>query len=315
MRVVGNRRMKLIVDEMVCIILCSLLWGCERRELTYYMEAEVTVTADWSCAGLEEEKEEGATLIIFPQDGSAPRIVLTGEREHTTVRLPLGTYDAVFLNRSFTDFNNLLFRGYDALESLEAYAKDVETRASTRVIVSSPDKLASATIRNFEVTGEMLGNYVAPVSCDVSSGNSCKMHFTPIPLVRRVQVTLNVRGLNNVRKVRCTLNDVPLSVFLHSYTAKFPRITATNRKNNFEKGSDLYLINASYLRLKNIEIGYNFDFPFMRKLKLNSCRMYVNGYNLLTFTAFDWGDPESRQSDRPNYPLTRVFNIGLKLGF
>lgn len=100
-----------------------------------------------------------------------------------------------------------------------------------------------------------------------------------------------------------------------SYTAKFPRITATNRKNNFEKGSDLYLINASYLRLKNIEIGYNFDFPFMRKLKLNSCHMYVNGYNLLTFTAFDWGDPESRQSDRPNYPLTRVFNIGLKLGF
>lgn len=100
-----------------------------------------------------------------------------------------------------------------------------------------------------------------------------------------------------------------------SYTAKFPRITATNRKNNFEKESDLYLINASYLRLKNIEIGYNFDFPFMRKLKLNSCRMYVNGYNLLTFTAFDWGDPESRQSDRPNYPLTRVFNIGLKLGF
>lgn len=100
-----------------------------------------------------------------------------------------------------------------------------------------------------------------------------------------------------------------------SYTAKFPRITTTNRKNNFEKGSDLYLINASYLRLKNIEIGYNFDFPFMRKLKLNSCRMYVNGYNLLTFTAFDWGDPESRQSDRPNYPLTRVFNIGLKLGF
>ena len=100
-----------------------------------------------------------------------------------------------------------------------------------------------------------------------------------------------------------------------SYTAKFPRITATNRKNNFEKGSDLYLINASYLRLKNIEIGYNFDFPFMRKLKLNSCRMYVNGYNLLTFTAFDLGDPESRQSDRPNYPLTRVFNIGLNLGF
>lgn len=100
-----------------------------------------------------------------------------------------------------------------------------------------------------------------------------------------------------------------------TYTAKYPRITTINNKNNFQLGSDLYLINASYLRLKNIEIGYNFDFPFMRKMKLNNCRLYVNGYNLLTFTGFKWGDPESRQSDRPNYPLTRVFNIGLKLGF
>lgn len=41
MRVVGNRRMKLIVDEMVCIILCSLLWGCERRELTYYWKLKL----------------------------------------------------------------------------------------------------------------------------------------------------------------------------------------------------------------------------------------------------------------------------------
>ena len=66
-----------------------------------------------------------------------------------------------------------------------------------------------------------------------------------------------------------------------SYTAKFPRITATNRKNNFEKGSDLYLINASYLRLKNIEIGYNFDFPFMRKLKYYSRSQYSsNGGSL-----------------------------------
>lgn len=99
-----------------------------------------------------------------------------------------------------------------------------------------------------------------------------------------------------------------------TFTAKFPRITESHSKNNYA-GSDLYLINASYLRLKNVEIGYNFDFPFMRKLKLSNCRLYVNGYNLLTFTGYDWGDPENRQSDRPNYPLTRVFNIGLKLGF
>lgn len=99
-----------------------------------------------------------------------------------------------------------------------------------------------------------------------------------------------------------------------TFTAKFPRASSLHASNNYA-GSDLYLVNASYLRLKNIEIGYTFDFPFMKKMKLNSCRLYMNGYNLLTFTGFKWGDPESRQSDRPNYPLTRVFNIGLKLGF
>lgn len=99
-----------------------------------------------------------------------------------------------------------------------------------------------------------------------------------------------------------------------TYSAKFPRASSLHASNNYA-GSDLYLVNASYLRLKNVEIGYNMNFPFMKRLKLNDCRIYVNGYNLLTLTAFRWGDPESRQSDRPNYPLTRVFNIGLKLGF
>lgn len=99
-----------------------------------------------------------------------------------------------------------------------------------------------------------------------------------------------------------------------TYTAKFPRASSLHASNNYA-GSDLYLVNASYLRLKSVEVGYNFNFAFMKRMKLNNCRLYVNGYNLLTFTAFHWGDPESRQSDRPNYPLTRVFNIGLKLGF
>lgn len=99
-----------------------------------------------------------------------------------------------------------------------------------------------------------------------------------------------------------------------TYTAKYPRISTVSERNN-TAGSDLYLIDASYLRLKSVEVGYNFDLAFMKKIKMNSCRLYINGYNLLTFTGFQWGDPESRQSDRPNYPLTRVFNIGLKVGF
>lgn len=99
-----------------------------------------------------------------------------------------------------------------------------------------------------------------------------------------------------------------------TFKAKFPRASSLHAANNYA-GSDLYLADASYLRLKNMEIGYNMHFAFLKKLKVKNCRVYMNGYNLLTFTDFMWGDPESRQSSRPNYPLTRVYNVGLKVGF
>jgi TonB-linked SusC/RagA family outer membrane protein len=99
-----------------------------------------------------------------------------------------------------------------------------------------------------------------------------------------------------------------------SATAKLPRATIAHKVNN-RADSDLFLVDASYLRLKNIEIGYNFKFPLLKKAGITNCRFYVNGYNLLTFSDFALGDPESRTSDRPNYPLTKVFNAGLRLGF
>lgn len=99
-----------------------------------------------------------------------------------------------------------------------------------------------------------------------------------------------------------------------TYTAQFPKISSNAAANNY-RSSDLFLCDASYLRLKSVEVGYNFNLPFMRKIKMDQCRLYASAYNLVTFTKFKWGDPESRQSDRPNYPLTRVINLGIKVGF
>lgn len=97
-------------------------------------------------------------------------------------------------------------------------------------------------------------------------------------------------------------------------SARWPRASMEGRRNN-TANSNLYLVDASYIRLKSIEVGYSFDFPFMKKAKISSLRLYTNAYNLLTFDSFKFGDPESRTSDRPNYPLTKVINFGLKIGF
>ncbi|WP_461641989.1 SusC/RagA family TonB-linked outer membrane protein [Labilibaculum euxinus] len=97
-------------------------------------------------------------------------------------------------------------------------------------------------------------------------------------------------------------------------TAKLPRATLAHKTNNYQS-SDLFLVDASYLRLKNIEIGYKLNLPVFQRAGIDNCRLYLSGYNLLTFSKFKLGDPESKTSSRPAYPLTRVINLGLKLAF
>jgi len=96
--------------------------------------------------------------------------------------------------------------------------------------------------------------------------------------------------------------------------AKYPRATNLNASNNY-CGSTLYEVNSSYLRLKSMQVAYHFNFPFMQKIKMNNLTLALSGYNLFTITSFKWGDPESRTSDRPSYPLTRSFALSLKVGF
>ena len=96
--------------------------------------------------------------------------------------------------------------------------------------------------------------------------------------------------------------------------AAYPRPTFLRDANNYAE-STLWEKDSKYLRLKNLQIAYNFDLPFMKKLKLNTFQLALSGYNLLTFTPYIWGDPESRASNSPSYPLTKTYSLSLKLGF
>lgn len=97
--------------------------------------------------------------------------------------------------------------------------------------------------------------------------------------------------------------------------ARYPRASFLNGRTNNYQESTLWEKDAKYLRLKSIQIAYNFKFPLMQKLKMNTCQLAFSGYNLLTFTPYIWGDPESRASNFPTYPLTKTYSLSLKLGF
>lgn len=99
-----------------------------------------------------------------------------------------------------------------------------------------------------------------------------------------------------------------------SQSAKYPRVSQNSYQNNYADAT-LYAVDAKYLRLKTLQIAYNFHFPLMKKLGMDNLQMSLSGYNLLTFTPFIWGDPETRVEVAPSYPLQRTFTLSLKAGF
>ena len=93
------------------------------------------------------------------------------------------------------------------------------------------------------------------------------------------------------------------------------------------KESSVWRKDASYVRLKNIEIGYTFegDQPFMKQIGIKSLRFYASGFNLLTFCdpfvrAFDpektvTTDDGDNEGEGFTYPLTTTYNFGLNISF
>jgi len=95
----------------------------------------------------------------------------------------------------------------------------------------------------------------------------------------------------------------------------YPRFSADNPGTNYAL-STFWLQDGSYIRLKNIEIGYTFETKFVKNLGLSSCRIYLNGNNLITWSKlFPGDDPESPdpQANNSPYPVTRIINFGLNI--
>lgn len=96
--------------------------------------------------------------------------------------------------------------------------------------------------------------------------------------------------------------------------SKAPAISFSSKINNYQD-SDLWLRDASYLRLKNVEVGYSFSKKVLKKALIKDLRIFASGFNLLTFDKLKVSDPEADPTSAGEYPLIRVINVGLKLGF
>lgn len=104
---------------------------------------------------------------------------------------------------------------------------------------------------------------------------------------------------------------------------RYPRAVFQDPNNN-RRVSDRFVEDASYLRLKNLSLGYNIPGNVMSKIGMTKGRIYVSGQNLLTFTNYSGFDPEISTFGETNtapgtdfltFPQARTMIVGLNLGF
>ncbi len=97
-----------------------------------------------------------------------------------------------------------------------------------------------------------------------------------------------------------------------------PVIKAVDQNQNF-RYSDYYIEDGSYIRLKNVQLAYNFPERILAPIKIKKAKIYISAENVYTFTPFSGLDPDMggrptvRGIDWGHYPLPKRFTIGLKL--
>jgi len=105
-----------------------------------------------------------------------------------------------------------------------------------------------------------------------------------------------------------------LDRYLNNEEILYPRLSsATNNNNHID--NTYWLAKCNYIRLKNIELGYNIPKKTLSKFKLSNMRVYFSGTNVLTFDYLKIMDPESNSSDGTNYPQMILWTLGFNLQF
>ena len=99
-------------------------------------------------------------------------------------------------------------------------------------------------------------------------------------------------------------------------TTAVPR-AVFNDPNKNTRPSNRFIEDGSYLRIKNVILGYTFPESTLGKIGINSVRIYISGTNLWTFTNYKGFDPEVGVNgiDLSTYPVTHTLSIGANIGF
>ncbi|MCR5130897.1 MAG: TonB-dependent receptor [Prevotella sp.] len=175
------------------------------------------------------------------------------------------------------------------------------------------------TYKNFDLTIFINGNYGSKI------GNYMKMKLSHMNSPWSNQLTV-IDGRTRLVPIDGVYADYWTNDITNVATngvAELPR-ASINDPNDNDAWSSRYIEDGSYIRLKSISLGYNFDQKLIKKLGLTNLRLTFNATNLLTITGYDGYDPEIGAStassnvfnlDNGRYPSPTSFTFGVNVTF
>lgn len=101
--------------------------------------------------------------------------------------------------------------------------------------------------------------------------------------------------------------------FTNGDPINYPRLSTQSNPN--ERPNSFFILDASYLRLKNMEIGYTLPTAWSGKIGAKRLRIYANGLNLFTWDKLPTREFDPELTNSRDYPITRVYNFGVNFTF
>ena len=243
-------------------------------------------------------------------------------REGSPIGLIYG-YVSEGLFQNQTEIDNLNASAPDGVYQDEATAPGDLRFAD----ISGPEGVPDGVVDNFDqkVIGDTQPDFFGGFTNTFSyKGFSLRALFT-------YSVGNDLHWFNQARSINYSssfLGENKTTDVLNAWTpenpSNQPRIVYGDPNNN-DRISSYYVHDASFLRLKSLNLSYNFSKDLLDKVGfLNSASLYMIGQNLLTITDYPGADPEasnlynndiSAGRDNNRYPIAKVYTLGLRVGF
>ncbi|MDE6152767.1 MAG: TonB-dependent receptor, partial [Muribaculaceae bacterium] len=138
-----------------------------------------------------------------------------------------------------------------------------------------------------------------------------------------------MRSSLNVAQIGVIDPNLPATDFrnlrvINGGSTSMPAIQESDANSNFTRVSDLFVEDASYIRLQNLSLGYTLPGKWLRNIFLENVRVYFSAQNVYTWTKYKGLDPEigamygdalKTGVDKGRYPSPRIYTFGLNVSF